>query len=514
MTGTRRVKTRIPPPSDCGRGSRSAELPCVLPESLRDTVQGTIREFRMFPPGEAILIGVSGGPDSVALLHILKAVMAGGLPRMGVAHLDHRLRPGSSERDAWFVEDLCREFGLPCHREAVDVRQFAENRRLSLEEAARICRYEFFDRIADSHRYRRIALAHHADDNAEQVLMALFRGAGPAGTIGIPAVRGRIVRPLIRVHRSDLTAYLERNRIPFVLDESNNDLRFTRNRIRHQILPWLQSVFHPGIVESLNRFSEILCRENEWMETVAAAHLDLCRVERGAGWIHLSSASIRELHPALARRVVRRAIREVKGDLRKISFFHVQSILDLADRAYGPSSVHLPDRIRVVCSKTAIRLEKSNESLRVPRRETLFDHERVFQTDIEVPKKDNPTIIDIPEVGSRLHLTVISRKEISPGDFNSPKIALLDMEALSFPLIVRQVREGDRFKPLGAPGSQKVHKFFVDHHVPARCRRTCPVLVSGERIVWVCGHRIDDDFKMKPTSTRILKVSFHRLALA
>src|SRR6056297_3907278 len=212
---------------------------------LKKTVQ-TVREYRMIPPGAAILAGISGGPDSVCLLHVLTLLAQSLRLRLGIAHLNHGLRSTDSDEDADFVRSLAEKQNLPFFYKKTDVRKTAQKSRQSLEEAGRNERYAFFDGILDSHGFDRIALGHHRDDNAELLLMNLLRGSGPSGLSGIPPVRGNIVRPLIRTGRKEIMGHLSDNGIDYCTDSSNADPAFLRNRIRKELLPMLEENYNPG----------------------------------------------------------------------------------------------------------------------------------------------------------------------------------------------------------------------------------------------------------------------------
>ncbi|MBU1163704.1 MAG: tRNA lysidine(34) synthetase TilS, partial [Proteobacteria bacterium] len=205
---------------------------------LIKTVGATIKAYRMIEPGDSVIVGVSGGPDSVALLHIILSLAQQFSLRVGVAHLNHSLRQKDSDDDAEFVESLARKFDLPCYIKKEDVSKYRHEKKLSLEEAARIVRYRFFESVAEKYMFNKIALGHNAEDNAELVIMRLLRGSGPLGISGIPPVRnGKIIRPLIKLTKSELLEFLAVNELKFVLDKSNNDQRYLRNRIRHHLIP-------------------------------------------------------------------------------------------------------------------------------------------------------------------------------------------------------------------------------------------------------------------------------------
>jgi tRNA(Ile)-lysidine synthase len=296
----------------------------------------------MFRHGDAVLAGVSGGADSVALLHVLIAVAPEFSLRIGIAHLNHCLRGEESDRDAEFVRSLAKQLNLPYYIKSADVQAYRRIRGLSAEEAGRELRYAFYERIAAEYGYDKIASAHHADDNAELVLMYLLRGAGPSGLSGIPPVRGnRIVRPLIEVRKSELRDFLTGKGLKWISDSSNEDKKFLRNRIRHDLLPLLISDYNPKIVESLNRTALILKSEDEWMDARILELSEACISDTAEEKILLTVPDT--LCIAVIRRLIRKAIARIKGNLRRISCSHLEAVSELLQKG---GSLDLPEGIR------------------------------------------------------------------------------------------------------------------------------------------------------------------------
>ena len=319
----------------------------------------------MFLPGDSVLVGVSGGPDSVALLEILND-MAGALDlNIAMVHVNHCLRGEESDRDEAFVRELADFHGLVLHVRKKDVAARACEEKKSVEEAARDVRYTFYREIISQYGYNRIALGHNSDDNAEQVLMNLLRGSGPLGLTGIPPVRdNRIVRPLIRISRQEILAFLAQRHRSFVLDSSNQDTCYLRNKIRHQLLPCLMREYNPEIKSALNRLSNILTAEDAWMEEEVRAVMARHMAFGGKGEVRFARSLFSTLAHALARRLIRGAIREVKGDLKRITLGHIDDILGLMAGSGGVKSLDLPQGIRVTLTKQWIYFTRSTRPLR------------------------------------------------------------------------------------------------------------------------------------------------------
>ena len=325
----------------------------------------TINLYAMLKAGDAVLAGISGGPDSVALLLLLRELSLHFSMTIGVAHLNHSLRGKESDRDEEFVFNLAAKFNLPCHIRRSDVSSFAEKNRLSLEEAARDVRYGFYNELADEKKYTKIALGHNYDDNAELVLMNLLRGSGTKGIAGIPPVRGRrIIRPLIRVSREDILDYLTLKNQDYVMDSSNNDNVFLRNRVRNDLLPLLKKDYNPGVADALNRLSSIVMLEEEWMTKETESVFLSALLHRTKSEVHLDKAVLKDIPPALSRRVLRHAIRSVKKDLRRITLAHIDDILNLILTGTNGKSLDFPDRIRAFMQNDHICFKHESLPLR------------------------------------------------------------------------------------------------------------------------------------------------------
>lgn len=338
----------------------------TLSHDVTARVRQAILDHAMASPGDRILVGLSGGPDSVALARVLMALAPD--PdldfSLALAHLNHSLRDEESLRDEVFAREFASAHGLDLTVETRDIRAEAKSGRLSLEEAGRNARYAFFHKTARDRGCARIALGHHRDDHVEQVLMNLVRGAGVRGLRGIPPVRqGNIIRPLIGLSKADILAYLEEIGQNFVLDSTNQDTTFLRNRVRHDLIPLLESGFNPDITSGLNRLSRIITLEDDYMDARATEVFDTLATEDDDG-IALAVPGLIGCHPALSRRVLRKAILAVKTDLRRITHTHILDITELATTGETGKHLDLPGQIRVYKKKGAIHIKKETRPLR------------------------------------------------------------------------------------------------------------------------------------------------------
>ncbi len=456
---------------------------------LPDVVRRTIERYGMLAPGDGVVVAVSGGPDSLALLHLLWSLREDFALSLHVAHLNHLLRGEAAEADAAFVRDTAERLGLPVTVEEVPVAALAREEGLSLEEAGRVARYRFFRKVCDAVGFRRVALGHTRDDQAETVLMRLLRGAGPAGLAGIPPVRdGWIIRPLIDVSRADVEAYCRAHGLEPRRDATNESTAFLRNRIRLELLPHLEAVYHPGLRRVLAQTAEILRAEDEWLgEQAAGALSGLLRAD--GPHLVLRADGLGRLPPALRRRAVRLAAARLGIAVGALTFDHVERILGLCGARPG-KAVALPGGGEARREQDAVVLSPGRAGL------TGFQYEWAV-----------PGSLNVPEAGVRLTADLLEGPS-PPGDpafrGDGREVTVLDADRVPLVLTVRSRRPGDRLRPLGLGGEKKLQDLFVDAKVPRRLRDRVPVVAAGDRIAWVVGHRVAGDFAAGPGTVRRL----------
>lgn len=475
-----------------------------LAAELERSVRETIRRYRMFDPEDGILVAVSGGPDSVALLHILLALPMLQNHGIGVAHFNHLLRNDASDADAAFVKQLCESLGLPCFLGAFDCRNQPFGPGVSPEDAARKARYRFLFETAQQHGYRKIALGHQADDNAEQVLLALFRGSGLKGVAGIPPVRnGIIVRPLIRIRKKALLDFLRTNDLDWRIDASNADTVFLRNALRHEIMPQLQRRFSDAVPEILNRFAQIASDEDEWVETLITPLMQGIIEPYGPDGIRMLCGPLRPLHRAAQRRIVVRALALLKHNRLHLSFFHVEAILGLLDRS-GNRALHLPDGVLVQKTGDEIRLR------RVPKRSgrrNRPDPTAGYAYLLTRPEMNRPTRLRIAEANAEILAEILPAGDAC--DLGDSDQAFFDAAGPRFPLTVRSPRPGDRFWPMGMAGSKKLSRCLMDRKIPREFRSLWPIVVSEGDILWVCGLRRGSAHPVKRWDGAVLRLTVY-----
>ncbi len=470
-------------------------------------VEKTIRDRGMLRESQSVLVGVSGGADSVALLYSLCALAAIHGWQIGVAHLNHGLRAKASDRDARFVEALANQLNLSYYNRKIDLHARCRQEGMNLEEGGRSARYEFYHETADRVGFDKIAVGHHRQDAAEQVLLNLLRGSGPQGLGGLAPVAGRVIRPLIETSRAEIERFLQDQKFSYCTDESNLDQRYTRNRIRIRLMPELKG-YNPRITDTLNRLAKVMREESEWIEDLLqpAFAQALLRHEPEHCVLELSAAVLLSLPVAARRRIIRRAIFEVKGDLRRIAWRHIEDVLSASATPGRSRQIHLPGQVRVLCSRDRVSFVREKKSLRSSalygkKLETI-----PFAYTLDRLQGSNVSI-RIREIHARLLFQQLRIHDIENRFNVESQTAWMDMDRVRFPLIIRNPRPGDRFVPLGMHGSVKIKDFFINNKVPKPVRARMPLVESADEIIWVGGMRIAEGVKITGNTKNVLKIA-------
>ncbi|MBW6512390.1 MAG: tRNA lysidine(34) synthetase TilS [Desulfuromonadaceae bacterium] len=445
---------------------------------IQETVYDLLLGEHLVDSGDAVLVAVSGGIDSVVLLHLLHA-LAPRLPvTLHAAHLDHAIRRNSAE-DTAFVIDLCDRLAVQLTTERIDVPALAAAQRTGLEEAGRQARRDFLCRVARQHNCQVIALGHHADDQAETVLHRLLRGSSASGLAGMRLHHGACIRPLLRVTRADIEGYAAEHHLNWCEDVSNRDITFTRNRIRHQLLPQLRE-FNPRIDRHLVALAERLAVEEDFWSGVVAKHFDRLLTDSRDG-LRLSVAGLQALHRGVRRRVLRHALGVVRGSVMTLA---APQIAALERLLHGSSQAEL-DLPGVWAARRYSELW-----LR-----TAAPSCQPFSVIVA-----GPGIIDLPQ-GDRLVFSY------GPPQGEDPLAVEFSAATLSFPLTIRSFQPGDRLQPAGGAGSRKLKELFIDAKIERERRRSWPLLV-GEDILWIPGLRRCDSHWPTPSEVPVLRVAF------
>ncbi len=458
-----------------------------------------MRRHALLCAGARVIVALSGGADSVALLFVLRELTATGvLALAGAAHLHHGLRGEQADADEAFCGALSMRLGLPFVSERADVSGFARAQKRSTEDAARTLRYAFLDRAADALGADAIAVAHTRDDQAETLLLRLLRGAGTRGLASIRPRAGRVIRPLIDVERAGLREYLAGLGETWREDATNLDLAIPRNRIRHELIPYLGSRFSPSVAAILARTAALARHDEEFLQDRA---IDLERqivLSDERSQVRLDAAGLAAAPRALSSRVVQRLLERL-APARPLSFDHVDQVLMLAT-ATAPAAASLAG-VDVVHAGGVVAFQARPTGR--GRREVAANS---FAFSLSIPG-------EVQVAG-----LVVEAARLEARGGRQRKWAARGGEvgiaagSLELPLAVRSRRPGDRFRPLGAPGPRKLQDFFVDRKIARRERDTVPLVVDGrDRIVWVVGQSVAEDFRVTDPSRGVILLKVRHL---
>ena len=456
-------------------------------------IEQSITKHRLLLPGDGVLVAVSGGADSVSLLCAMNRLSAVLGITVAVGHLNHRIRGRASNADAAFVEKLARRLNLPYAGAAVDVPKLAKHSGLSLEMAARKARYEFLAEAAHGLKASVIATAHTLDDQAETVLLKIARGAGPRGLSGIPResfMDGmKVVRPMLDVRRRDVEAFLKELDQDWREDKTNGDPAYLRNRVRHEVLPFLEKTLNPEIRIALVRAADVLGEEDKWLETLSAGILKQSLLGSGK---ELDLGVLKDVCLAARRRVVRLWL-SAAGVLAEQLDYDAVARVELLMEESGTGETEVSGKWIVKKRYDRLLVEKSGRNVR-----------EVFRDVLNVPGETRAD-------GGRLRIqTVIEPglvKDLALKVGRLPAAASVAYSALAErKIIVRSWRKGDRMKPFGMAGSKKLQDIFGDGKVPVEHRNDIPVFECGGEIFWIPGYRIARGWEVRDPSAPALQM--------
>lgn len=464
--------------------------------TVPDIARATCARHRLLVPGAPLLVMVSGGGDSVALLRLVASGVLGEGLRPSVLHVNHLLRGDESDADQAFVEALCDQLGVTCRSVRYDVGAYAAEGGLNLEDAGRRIRYRFaeeeLDALCDASGVQRslgrIATAHTLDDRVETFLMRAISGSGAGGLASIAAVRGRIVRPLLDVSRADLRAWLEEQGGVWREDESNSDTARLRARIRGELLPVLET-YNPRVRDAIARTTDLLAEEDSLLGEMSEQFArDFAEVHPGRE-VRLERALVLTLSRAMQRRTVRTALLAAFPEASRLEGSHLDAVCEgMSDDGFARD---LPNGLRAFTEYGTLVVSRADDS----------------QPFVAPSLLELPGIADLGEAG-RLLAEEASRDERA----GTPDSIVIDATGIGGPLLADGAREGDRMRPLGMEGSRKLSDLLTDAKVPRRTRGSVPVVRDGERIVWLAGVRMSHEYRVTDKTERAIRLTWRRPA--
>jgi tRNA(Ile)-lysidine synthase len=460
---------------------------------LAKKVSATIEKYSMITSGARVLAAVSGGIDSVGLLHVLGELSEPLGFRLKVAHLNHGVRGAESDADEAFVTELAERLGLEVFLEKVDAPAIARREKLSLEEACREARRRFLLDSAKRSGCAYIATGHHADDQAETVLIRLIRGAGITGLAAIrPVTAEGFIRPLLECRRREIRRYVHEKEIPYREDSSNLDRRYLRNRVRHDLIPLLERQFNPSIVDALCRLSGNMRGADAFLSQLGSTALQETLLESERDRMSLDLARLRAYDELVWKYVFNWAYKTLTGDSSGLTHRHLEALVDLVGRQPTGTAIHLPSGIRAKKGYDAIQL--------------YLEGHHPPPTGVEKIVAV-PGLTRVLDFGGTLETRLVDANDL-PQDLGGtdPSIEFFDAKEISPPLVVRAKQDGDRIQPFGLHGTRKLKDVLIDLKIPRDLRRRLPVLTDAKGILWVVGVKRSDRARISPPTREVLSV--------
>ncbi len=437
----------------------------------------TIKRYNMLQENDHIIIGLSGGADSITLLHLLIEIKDIYNLSLTAVHINHGIRGEEAYNDEIFVQNLCQRLNLHLEIYNFDIKKEAKKRKITEEEAGRLIRYKTFDECLSKNNATKIAVAHNMNDNAETMIMRFFRGTGIKGISGIPPVRGNIIRPLITFCREDIEQYCIENKIGYIIDSTNNEAVYMRNKIRIQLIPYIKEEINPSIVETLFRMSDLFSQEESYLNKVANEAYDYCleKDER----ILISIKKLCTYPDIIQKRIIRIGLSNISNDLHDISYTHINDILLLANKDTG-KMLNLPHDI-IVEVQYGFLLMYKKENINKE-----FCYNLVYDKPIYVKEINTTFLISTKKLQiykTNLYTKIFCYDKIS---FNPPEL-----------LQIRSRKKGDKIFISKIGGNKKIKDYFIDNKVPRSERDSIPLLANGSDIIWIIDNKgiISDKYK-------------------
>ncbi|BBB91256.1 MAG TPA: tRNA lysidine(34) synthetase TilS [Methylomusa anaerophila] len=461
---------------------------------MLNKVRAWIDRHSLLAAGDRIVAACSGGPDSLALVHMLYELRREYKIELAVAHVNHMFRPEAVE-EARFVKEYCDKLGIACYQQEIDVPAFIHTSGKSAQEAARMLRYRYLREVAADFGAAKIATGHHRDDQIETVLINFIRGAGTGGLKGMKPRNGDIIRPLLALSRAEIEAYITANSLTPCLDSSNLKTNYLRNRIRLKLLPLLASEYNPSIHDSIWRTAEVTGDEYDYI-CQAARKAWRSVITEDAARLLVESSKFARLHTAVKRELIRQAIEKKRGTLTGISFVHVENLLKMTLHGRVGTFFVLPGG--AIARKNYIGLELFGGKSGLFRQAEAGKYRETFLK--------LPGVTQVPDLGIKVKATIVDRPDFSDAGSNRGNSAVFDLGLLLPPLVVRTRLPGDRFRPLGMKGSKKLKEYFIDVKVPQTERDTVPLVCDSQGILWIAGYRQSETAKVTGQTTKFLKL--------
>ena len=458
---------------------------------MEDKVLDTVEKHRLIIKDDNIILGLSGGPDSMALLHILIAIKQKIDFKLILAHINHGVRGEDALKDEMFVKEVAKELELPYFSTRVDMVGLAKEEGISPEEAGRKLRYGFFREIIKREGHGKIAVAHNKKDQAETLLMRIMRGTGIDGLKGMDFQTDDIIRPILDIDRWEIEEYIKDKAIDTVLDKTNLETIYTRNRVRLELMPYIEDNFNPNIVDTLFRLSENASLDSKFLEEFTDdRYLTIIR-KNDQNSITIDGDRFNQEDIAIKRRLLRKAILELTSSLQGIEDVHIGNIIELFQKRETGKMINLPSSLVAKVVYSDFVIEKN-------------DFKETSDKDLLQTLEIGNNIIE--GLGIEINLEIIDG-DLSEYKKQTKNIRYFNYSKIIGNLSVRSRQDGDRFNPFGMRGSKKLKNYFIDEKIPRELRDKTPLLIDEKNILWVIGYRTSEIYKVDRNTKELLKVS-------
>ena len=474
---------------------------------LFQRVKKTIEDKKLLLPGEGVVIGVSGGADSVCLLHILAQLRSVLNLSLHVLHINHMLRGTESQQDMSYVQELCDAWQIPATCLEIDIAKIADKDKISQELAGRNERYRAFRTEQEKLRHKtgtmvKIAVAHHRSDQAETVLMNILRGTGVNGLVGMRFEDHDIIRPLLHISKAEIVAYNDHNGLCFQTDSTNDAPIYTRNQLRLELMPLLKEQYNPKIEDALVKLSQIAAWDRDYLtreaqealeaglmkpEDIDAQKEGLFLREMYQDGLFFSLEKLAAQHQAILSRVIRIAGARVRENAFDIHETHVTQVMHLIERGETGKELHLPSGLRILKSYQML-IFFSDTQVGVIHKDGFLDNTKIVKSFM---KNDFENIEDLKNIGYNALVQYFDAESLCPNE-----------------LVLRTRMRGDRFFPLRSSGKKKLKKYFIDKKIPKDVRDFIPLVTIGDEVVWVIGYQISETYKVKDDTKTIIKIQY------
>jgi len=465
---------------------------------LREKVLSYIKDNSLIESGDKILVALSGGPDSICLLNILLELKEELNIDIAAAHLNHLLRGKDAFKDEEYVINICNSMGIKCFVKRVDINGYAKEHKLSSEMAGRNVRYNFFDEIVEEEGFNKVATAHNANDQAETILFRLMRGTGLEGLGGIKASRdNKIIRPILCLSREQVEKYIELKNLNPRIDKTNFEKIYNRNKIRLDILPYMKENFNEDIIQTLNRMSLLLQKDNKFLENLSLSFYNKYCIQYDDYFI--IKKEIFKEEESIVNRVLRHAITRYSKSNYDFEMKHIYKISYLAKNNSG-KSVDLPNGIYVENIYGDIYIKNKIKKYDINNKKEKI-----------ILSKDNTNKNTIEFNKFSIEFSVMSNYQSNDIRLNQGNLMqYFDFDKINDNISIRNRNDGDKLIPLGMSGSKKLKDIFIDMKIPKEERDNIPILCFDEKIAWIIGIRTSENYKLTNESKNILKVVVER----